>query len=79
VGEEPLPDPVALTIENADPAGFAIGLPTALPPVLADGLRRAAQLLGNPPPAPASCGEAKDHLDILWCFQRRIPGALLQR
>jgi len=29
--------------------------------------------------APASCGEAKDHLDILWCFQRRIPGALLQR
>jgi hypothetical protein len=52
VDEEPLLDPVALTIEDADPAGFAIGLPTALPPVLADGFRRAAQLLGNPPPAP---------------------------
>lgn len=53
VGNEPLP-PVALTIENVDPPVFAVGLPASLAPVLTDGFRRAAQLLGDQPAAPLS-------------------------
>lgn len=77
MGKEPLPEPVVLAIKNADPPGCAVRLPAALTAVLTDGFRRAAQFFGDPPAAPASRGETKDRLDILWSFQRRIPEALL--
>ena len=55
VGQKPLPQPVPLTVENRVAAGLPVGLPATLPQVLAHRLGRAAQLPGNPPPAPASC------------------------
>jgi len=55
VGQEPLPQPLPLAIENRVAVRLPVGLPAPMPQVLSHRLGRAAHLLGNAPLAPACC------------------------